>query len=122
MKKTQTKKSCCLYENLAQSLIEYVLIVGVVSLIFVAMGPYMKRAIQSIVKVTADQLRPQNEAEQQPTPETGYLVESFSASRLISETTIAEEPINQSTGYIFNDITQRSENAVANQGFTERNE
>jgi hypothetical protein len=116
---TQVKKFKDLCKMTAQSLLEYILIVGIASLIFVAIGPMMKRGIQSIVKVTADQLSPQNEAQQQPKITDGYLVESFSTIKLNSETTTLEAP-NRIITYLFDDTTETNQESLINLGFTNR--
>src|SRR3990167_6310436 len=59
-----------------QSLLEYVILISIVGAVLVAMGPYMKRGVQAVVKVTADQLANQEQAEQ--SVDSGYLVEAFS--------------------------------------------
>jgi len=46
----------------AQSLIEYGLILGVVTVALLSMQIYFRRGIQSVVKVTADDFGPQGEA------------------------------------------------------------
>ena len=48
-----------------QSILEYVLLVGIVTLVLVYMGTDFKRGIQSAVKVTADQLGSQTNADQE---------------------------------------------------------
>lgn len=48
-----------MYRYRGQSMIEYVLLLGVVSVALIAMQVYMKRGIQGAVKVSADQLGPQ---------------------------------------------------------------
>ena len=104
-----------------QSLLEYVLIVGAVSLIFVAMGPSMRRGIQSIVKVTSDELAVQNQADQTYDPNAGYLVESFSSTKLNSDTSFIEFP-GGSTRRVFNENSERFGNALISEGFTDRSE
>jgi Flp pilus assembly pilin Flp len=48
-----------MYRYRAQSMVEYALLLGVVSAALIAMQFYMKRGIQGAVKVSADQLGPQ---------------------------------------------------------------
>ena len=40
----------------AQSILEYVVVIGVVSAALAAMQLYLRRAVQSVVKITADQI------------------------------------------------------------------
>ena len=111
-------KTCFKKGILGQSLLEYTLIVGVVSLVFVAMGPSMRRGIQSIVKVTSDGLAVQNQADQVYDPNAGYLVESFSSAKLNSDTAFRELP-GGITRRIYNENSERYENALINEGLTE---
>lgn len=53
-----------LKQRSAQSLIEYIIIVGVVMTAVYFMAPALKRGTQSIIKVTADQIGTQENAEQ----------------------------------------------------------
>jgi len=47
--------------NKAQNFVEYTLILGVVGLALFSMQTYFKRGIQSVIKVTADDLGPQGD-------------------------------------------------------------
>ncbi|MFA5356893.1 MAG: hypothetical protein WC301_05785 [Candidatus Omnitrophota bacterium] len=47
--------------NRAQSLVEYGLILGVVTIALVAMQPYLKRGLQSLIKVMSDDYGTQGE-------------------------------------------------------------
>ena len=47
-----------------QTVLEYVLLLGIVTLVLVYMGTDFRRGIQSVVKVTADQLGNQANADQ----------------------------------------------------------
>lgn len=48
----------------AQSLIEYALVIGVVSSAFLAINVYMKRGIQAQIRISADELGQQKESEE----------------------------------------------------------
>lgn len=48
--------------NKAQSLIEYGLILGIITVALLSMQVYFKRGVQSVVKVVADDFGPQGEA------------------------------------------------------------
>lgn len=52
----------------AQSVIEYALLLALIGAAVVAMQVYMKRGLQAVVKVTADQLGPQQYQYQQTNP------------------------------------------------------
>ena len=48
-----------MYHYRGQSMVDYVLLLGVISAALIAMQVYMKRGIQAAVKVSCDQLGPQ---------------------------------------------------------------
>ncbi len=64
-----------------QSLMEYTIFVGIVIVSLLFMGSFLKRGVQSVVKLTADQLAPQNEAEESAEETEAHLEESYSSSR-----------------------------------------
>ena len=47
-----------------QSIMEYILLIGIVTVALTFMGPLFKRGLQSVVKVTADQIGDQRNADQ----------------------------------------------------------
>jgi len=47
----------------SQSIIEYVLVIGVVMAVLIGMQAYMKRGIQGVIKTVADQVGQQSKAE-----------------------------------------------------------
>jgi len=49
------------HNNKAQNFVEYTLILGIIGLALFGMQTYFKRGIQSVIKVTADDLGPQGE-------------------------------------------------------------
>jgi hypothetical protein len=62
----------------AQSTLEYIILIGIVSVTLYYMGTAIKRGAQGMVKVTADQIGSQKDAEQSFDSKTGFLVESIS--------------------------------------------
>jgi len=79
-----------IYRKNAQSLLEYALLAGIVTVAFLTMGVFMRRGIQSVVKVTADQLAPQNMAEKEDDITKAHLEESYTATRGRAEKLIRE--------------------------------
>ena len=79
-----------------QTILEYTIIVGIVTMVLFYMGTAVKRGVQSLVKVTADQVGNQQNADQDfndVQPE-GYMINS---------TDVTEESKNKQTtetGYI----------------------
>ena len=103
----------------AQSILEYTLIVGIVAVVLVALTPYLKRSIQSVVKTTADQMGIQSQSEQVVSDRSTYLAESFSARRdTIDEEYI--EVVNAAKMTIYDDTFETSANATTSLGFTNR--
>ena len=68
------------FPSRAQSMLEYLILIGVVTVVLVALGPLFKRGIQAVVRLTADQLQTQANAEQKPTKASGYLIDQYSSS------------------------------------------
>ncbi len=53
-----------LIKNDAQTLLEYAILTGIVATVLVAMSPPLRRSLQSLIRVTSDQLAMQNESDQ----------------------------------------------------------
>lgn len=68
--------------NQAQTILEYVLLIGIATLALVFMGTDMRRGIQSVVKVTADQLGNQVNSDQDFSQRSGQGVLSRSTSNV----------------------------------------
>lgn len=66
-----------------QTMLEYLLLIGVVTLVLVSMGTDFKRGLQSMVKVTADQLGNQEGAEQNFNEQSGILINSLTKNRQV---------------------------------------
>jgi uncharacterized protein (UPF0333 family) len=99
-----------------QTILEYTILLGVIVIVMSAMGPMLKRGIQSLIKVVADQVGVQQNAEQK-FDETGHLEASYTSTRgSMDKQTL--DFIGQ-TMYIFNDLTATQSNALINLGFTE---
>ena len=97
---------------------EYIMVVGLAAVIFLTMGPLFKRAVQSIVKLTADQIAPQQNAEQRITPLSGYLVENYTnVGYAHSKNTIENIGI---INYAVDDYDVTISNSKVNLGFTNR--
>lgn len=100
-----------------QSILEYTIVLGVIVIIMSAMGPMIKRGTQSLIKVVADQVGVQQNAEQK-FDETGHLEASYMSTRgSMDKQTLDSIGI---TGYIFNDLTTTQSNALMNLGYTEK--
>lgn len=99
-----------------QSILEYTILLGVIVLVMFAMGPMLKRGTQSLIKVVADQVGIQQNAEQK-FDERGHLESSYAATRGSMDK--QTQDIVGDTIYIFNDVTTTGSSALVNLGFTE---
>jgi archaellum component FlaF (FlaF/FlaG flagellin family) len=109
-----------------QSVLEYVLLIGIITVALFASMQMVKRATQSIVKVTADELGAQRQADQftilangdsVPSNRQGYL--DTSNTMMFSEN---EKRIRERIGvvnYIYNDAQMVVTDTLTNMGFTE---
>ena len=113
------KRQFFLSRSRGQSLLEYVILLGVVSTVFFAMFMAVKRGVQGIVRVTADQIGNQQNAEQNVTPTSGYLTESYSLTRLNNNKESRELAGN--FAYFYNDGANTMSNSLINLGFTNKN-
>ena len=109
-------KKHIVYLRRAQSILEYMMVIGIVALVLTVMGPIFKRGIQSVIKSTADQIGVQNQADQTVTNTSGYLVESFTNRRIASDTLTEQSYGDVATTYV--DAITTTSNTLTNLGFT----
>lgn len=105
-------------ETDGQVFLEYMLLIGIVIGVMIAMTPFVKRMSQSMVKLAADQIGNQREAEQDA-GDRGYLVNSYTASRANRDFR-KRERLGTTT---FNYVTERMEadsESFSNLGFSPR--
>ncbi len=115
-----------IFSRRAQTMIEYTLIVGVVSIVLYYMGASIKRSVQGLIKVTADQIGNQQNSDQDFTDyQQGYLISSKSQTLESKSKWVAETGyINRSgtpiyTGHTnFNEDTYSTTNTLTNGGFS----
>lgn len=100
-----------------QIFLEYMLVIGAVVLVMMAMNKMIKRGTQGMVKVVADQVGLQVNADQQF--DDGYLKSSYVTTRVTTSKT-KEEFAGQTT-YTYEDVTVINSEALINMGFTEEN-
>lgn len=104
--------------SFAQSMLEYMILVGVVTIVLVALGPLFKRGIQAVVRLVADQLQTQANAEQKVTPISGYLIDQYSSAsdkNLKWKTDVLGDIL-----YNYEDSENVQSNSSSNLGFTNR--
>ena len=99
-----------------QTILEYTILLGVIVLIMFAMGPMIKRGTQSLIKVVADQVGTQQNAEQS-FDDRGHLESSYTSARGSADKQTMD--LLGTTTYVFDDTTDTASNALINLGFTE---
>lgn len=108
----QKRKS---YNNQAQIVLEYTILIGIVVVVIFAMSATVKRFAQGAVKIVADQIGNQVNAEQNFKIESGHLEAAHIASRTVSNTVFIEHGGEQKR--YFNDYTTTSSNTFSDLGF-----
>ena len=100
-----------------QSILEYTIVLGVIVIIMFTMGPMLKRGTQSLIKLVADQVGVQKNADQR-FDDSGHLEASYAAARGSMDKQTLD--FVGSTTDVFNDLTSTQSNALINLGFTEQ--
>ena len=112
-----------------QSILEYTIIIGIVTVVLYYMGTSIKRGYQSMIKLTADQVGNQQNADQDfSSVQQGYMLQSnsqFQQSRnkrvretgFIPASGIADYVANTS----YNDSTDMQTSTITNGGFSPGN-
>ena len=103
----------------AQTFIEYTLLFGILISLLIAMTPLMKRGIQGMIKVVADQVGTQQNADQ-PGGKSGQLDNAYIVTRVDSEKNVRERLGDTTYDFIKEDVATES-TISSNVGFTERN-
>lgn len=98
-----------------QTFVEYTVILGVVTVVLFAMSPMVKRALQGLIKVVADQVGVQQNSDQ-PFDESGHLESSYTVTRAVQDK--ATQDLLGITNYIYADATYTNTRALINLGFT----
>ncbi len=107
----------CCRSNRGQTIVEYIIILGIVIIALYAMGPYMKRGVQSVVKATADQLAVQNSAEQDFSPKGSHLDRSDTLARVDNRRHVQQAAGWTNTTYDL-EQTDTLTNTMTNLGFS----
>jgi hypothetical protein len=96
-----------------QSIVEYVLLMGIATMALLYMGTDFKRGIQSVFKVTVDQLGEQTKSEQDFSAQSGAMINSVTAMKQSHQKTV-EALGNNGTRYIINDSEEMLTNSLTN--------
>ncbi len=101
-----------------QSLVEYVTIVGIITMVFVTLTPNIKRSIQALVKMTADQIGEQKNADfVYDLKKRGYVIEAGTTISAKSNREVQE--FIGATSYLPDESTTMKTNSITDLGFRE---
>ena len=117
-----------IFTRRAQTILEYTIIVGIVTVVLYYMGTGIKRGFQSMIKVTADQVGNQQNSDQDFNDTAqGYMVASNTATQENNDKQVMElgsgAPGNAMyvQNIVYNQTTDTQTNTVTNGGFTQNN-
>ena len=116
-----------MFARRGQTLLEYTILIGIITVVLYYMGTSIKRGVQSLVKVTADQVGNQQNADQDFNDnQQGYMQASNSAtqeSRNKQITEIGYIPASGNAVYVtnisVNESTDTMTNTITNGGFSQ---
>jgi len=100
-----------------QTILEYTIIVGIVAVLLSYMGTSIKRGVQSLVKVTADQVGSQQNADQDfNDAQQGYM----QADNTAIQESVGKQVHDQAylTNTAYNESTYTMTNMITNGGFS----
>lgn len=97
-----------------QTVLEYLLLIGIIMMALIYMGTDVKRGFQSVIKVTADQIGNQANSDQDFNSTQGYLINSWSGMIQNHQQTLHEH--NGIVSTFINDVTQSGTASYTNQG------
>ena len=98
-----------------QTIVEYIIVIGIAVTVLYAMGPAFKRGTQSLIKATSDQLAAQQNAEQDFDSGSGYM--ALSNSQTQSNNQRDKQEFLYTTKTVVNETTMTNTMAVTNMGF-----
>jgi len=103
-----------------QTILEYTMIIGIVTVALVFMGTSIKRGMQSLVKVTSDQVGNQQNSDQDFNDvQQGYMEESLSQTQENRFKQMTDK--NYVTNANYNESSYTMSNTITNGGFSPTN-
>jgi Flp pilus assembly pilin Flp len=119
-----------IFARRGQSIVEYTMIVGILTVVLYYMGTSIKRGVQSLVKVTADQVGNQQNADQDFNDvQTGYMDCSTTETQETNNRHVSETgyiPVSGIAVYVtntsYNESTDSMTNTITNGGFSPSNQ
>jgi len=100
-----------------QTILEYVIVLGIVIIILFTMTPLIRRGTQSMIKLVADQIGDQEAAEQQ-FDQSGHLKASYAMTRVSSNRNIQDR--FDETAFFTEQSILTEGNTLLNLGFIAR--
>lgn len=100
-----------------QTILEYTMIVGILTVVLFYMGTSIKRGVQSLVKVTADQVGNQQNADQDFNGVQGYMQNSFTTVQDVNNKQVSETGYIPKSGipaYVRNTVLNESADVITN--------
>ena len=101
----------------AQSLMEYTIVIGIIITVMFAMSAQIKRGTQGMIKVVADQIGNQKNADQKFVEEDGFMREAHLTTKAQTEQTTRDK--DGRVTYYFNDRTETETYTASSLGFME---
>jgi len=109
-----------IFSTKGQTLIEYSLVLGIIVTVVLAMQPMIKRSGQAMIKMVADQIGNQREADQRAFYENSIAEGHLDYANAISQSIIDTQTIEflGATSYVHGDTVTTSSDQSSNIGFT----
>ena len=115
-----------MFSRRGQTIVEYTILIGVVAVVLSYMGTGIKRGVQSLVKVTADQVGNQKNSDQDFSDvQQGYMVGSNAQMQESKSKNVIETGYIPKSGdpvyiknMIVNDYSDTQTNTITNGGFS----
>ncbi len=101
-------------EQHAQSVLEYTIVLGIVSLVVITMSTMIKRFTQGTVKIVADQVGNQANGDQIFEEDRGFMEASYTRTKSKTDTTLLERSGERFKFY--NDLTATETNTYSDLG------
>jgi Flp pilus assembly pilin Flp len=101
-----------------QTMAEYAIIIGIVTMVLFSMGPAIKRGVQTVIKGGADQLASQQEAEQDFSTDSSHLDKSISKTSANSQRLVRE--LIYTTTTTVNETAETTTSTMTNMGFMKK--
>ncbi len=101
----------------AQSITEYILVIGAVVVVFSVMAPMMKRLYQGMILVAADQLGNQQNSDQSFNLERGGIIQNADTNTRMQQSHFIGESVGDSM-YGYADQLTMGSNQIMNMGYT----